>query len=130
MAKKGTSNFLVIDDSRISRCILDKTIHRCLEGREIVVHQAATIAEAKDLLAKYNILIIFLDQYLTNENGFNFLKDIREEKNPTPVIIVSAEDEPETIEKSIELGANDYIVKPLLLDKVKASIKKLLRHTV
>lgn len=127
MVTKSTSNFLVVDDSKISRCLLDKTIVRCLEGRRVVVHQAATIAEANTLLDKYNILIIFLDQYLSNENGMNFLNQIREQNNPTPVIMVSAEHDPELIDKAIELGANDYIIKPFLLDKVKASINKFLR---
>lgn len=69
--------------------------------------------------------IILLDIQMPNLNGFSMLTRLRDnsETRSVPVIMLTAKDAPENIARALEIGANDYIVKPfdskVLLEKIK-----------
>ncbi len=63
--------------------------------------------------------LIFLDIGLEDMNGYDVLKQIREDcKSKVPVVIVSAYVSKDDISKGIRLGANHYLVKPFNLKKI------------
>ncbi len=69
--------------------------------------------------------IILLDIQMPNLNGFSMLTKLRDnsETRSVPVIMLTAKDTPDSIARALEIGANDYIVKPfdskVLLEKIK-----------
>lgn len=72
--------------------------------------------------------LILLDINLPYVNGYDILKRVREKNLDVAVIIVSANREIEDRIKGLDLGANDYIVKPFDLRELKARIRALLRR--
>jgi DNA-binding response OmpR family regulator len=73
--------------------------------------------------------LVLLDIRLPGMDGFTICKSLREAGNPIPIIMVTARDE--EIDKIIglEIGADDYIVKPFSLRELQSRIKALLRRS-
>lgn len=74
---------------------------------------------------KYDLII--LDIMMPKKNGFDVCKEIRKTSN-VPVIMITAKGEDEDFIMGIEIGADDYIVKPFSPKKVLAKIKALARR--
>jgi putative two-component system response regulator len=83
------------------------------------------------IFSNVNIDLIILDLMMPIINGFDVLKKIKSSGlnsrlSNIPVLIVSALTEPSTISKGIELGANDYITKPIVKNIFKAKVNSLI----
>lgn len=113
---------LVEDDTSINRGISFKLNK---EGYE--VFSAKTIAEADTLFSDNKIDLILLDVGLPDGNGFEFCKMIRE-KNDTLIIFLTACDQEVDIVTGLDMGADDYIVKPFSLMVLMSKINALLRR--
>jgi len=72
--------------------------------------------------------LIILDILLPQMNGYEVLKSIRKKKVMTPVIFLTAKDEKEDIIQGLELGADDYLVKPFSFAELLARIRSVLRR--
>lgn len=72
--------------------------------------------------------LIVLDIMLPKLNGWQLLQTLRSSELTTPVIILSAKDQVEDRVKGLELGANDYLVKPFAFVELLARVKNALRH--
>jgi CheY-like chemotaxis protein len=68
--------------------------------------------EALSILEKERFDLIVLDIMLPVMDGYTFLDEKRKVGNPTPVIVLSARNDPKSILKALELGAIDYVCKP------------------
>ena len=117
-------NILIIEDSYTSFLLLAETMK--FEGFE--AHMAADVKEAIGLIEKEIPDLILLDLNMPELTGYDFLKMRDELKiQHVPVIVISALDSRESIEKTLALGASDFIPKPvklnLLVEKVKALIQ-------
>ena len=71
---------------------------------------------------------ILLDLNLPDKDGIAILKYLRESKIETPVIIITARDEIEQRALGLDLGADDYIVKPFQLLELRARIQAVIRR--
>jgi two-component system, OmpR family, response regulator CiaR len=81
-------------------------------------------------LAMQNIYdVIVLDVMLPHKNGFEIVKDLREEGVPTPVLFLTAKDSLEDRVEGLNLGADDYLVKPFQGPELLARIYALLRRS-
>jgi len=81
-------------------------------------------------LAMQNIYdVIVLDVMLPHKNGFEIVKDLREEGIPTPVLFLTAKDSLEDRVEGLNLGADDYLVKPFQGPELLARIYALLRRS-
>ena len=97
--------------------------------RKIDVAVAESGEEALSMLDNEKPNLILLDIRLGGMDGIDVLKKMRQMQNNTDVIMVTGVDEKETIEKANELGAVDYIHKPLILDELeKIVLKRLLKN--
>ncbi|WP_431241168.1 response regulator [Flavobacterium sp. P21] len=69
--------------------------------------------------------VIFLDLNMPGKNGFDVLNELKgsEENSDIPVIIFSTSNEPSIIEKCLNLGANYFITKPVLMKDIIKSIE-------
>ncbi len=72
--------------------------------------------------------LIILDVMLPNKNGFDILKNLRNEKIETPVIMLTAKSEMIDKLNGLENGADDYITKPFHIKELIARIKVILRR--
>lgn len=71
---------------------------------------------------------IVLDLNLPDGNGFDLLTDLRQSENQTPVIITTARGEVEDRIKGLDLGADDYVPKPIDSNELIARIRAVIRR--
>jgi two-component system copper resistance phosphate regulon response regulator CusR len=74
----------------------------------------------------YDLLI--MDIMLPGRDGWSILKSLREGGNHTPAIFLTARDEVDDRVKGLELGADDYLVKPFAFSELLARVRSLLRR--
>ncbi|MFA0815369.1 MAG: response regulator transcription factor [Anaerofustis sp.] len=71
---------------------------------------------------------IVLDIMLPGMNGFDVVKQMRKNKMPTPVIMLTAKDEVSDKVKGLDCGADDYLTKPFASEELLARIRALTRR--
>lgn len=115
---------LLIEDDKI----LSDTIKQCLCFKYKIEQEYS--GESGYLLARRNIYdLIILDLMLPEMSGYSVLKNLREEKVFTPVLILTAKDGLEDKLKGFQYGADDYLVKPFESKELIARIDAILRRT-
>ncbi|RLB80130.1 MAG: DNA-binding response regulator [Deltaproteobacteria bacterium] len=72
--------------------------------------------------------LIILDVMLPEISGFEVISDIRQKGVSTPVLFLTAKDEKEDIIHGLDLGADDYLVKPFAFAELMARIRAVLRR--
>lgn len=107
-------NILVVDDSSTSTFLMESFLEE--NGYHVTVAEDGL--EAIKLIEKQIPDVIFLDLMMPKKSGFEVLKEIRENERTKdiPVIIISAKTEHDDIQKAKEIGATEYIYKPVDID--------------
>lgn len=119
-------HMLVVDDNRVNRLLLT----RALEQHGHHVSNAENGRIAMDMLRSRPFDVLLLDIDMPEMNGFEVLEALLMDNNlrDMPVVMTSASDELDRVVKCIEMGAEDYLVKPLnpvlLRARVNASLEK------
>ena len=90
--------------------------------------KAHTLAEAIDKISLYTYDCIVLDLTLPDGNGLEFLKILQSRKIDVGVIILSANSNLDDKLKGLDLGADDYRVKPFHLSELNSRIKSIIRR--
>lgn len=123
MENTNTLKVLIVDDSTTNVVLLEAILED--EGYE--VFKALGANEAKKIIALENINVVLLDILMPKISGFEFLQDLKsnERTRDIPVIIISAVNDDETREKASELGAAEFIEKPINVNDV---IEKVENH--
>lgn len=98
-----------------------------LEQYEFILQIAHNMEEAGELLKNKNFNLIILDIGLPDGNGFELCKKIKQEMD-TPVIFLTAKDEEKDIVEGLDLGADDYIIKPFRNRELVSRINTVLRR--
>jgi class 3 adenylate cyclase len=117
---------LVVDDNRVNRLLLT----RALEQNDHRVSNAENGKVAMEMLRSKAYDVVLLDIDMPEMNGFEVLEALWQDETlrDLPVIMTSASDELDRVVKCIEMGAEDYLVKPLnpvlLRARVNASLEK------
>jgi two-component system response regulator TctD len=92
------------------------------------VEQAFSVKEASHFLLTQSYNAVLLDLTLPDQNGQAVLKSLRSRDNDVPVLIISAQDQLQDIIGSLNLGADDYLVKPFNIQELEARLRSLLRR--
>lgn len=71
---------------------------------------------------------LVLDIGLPRQDGWQVLSQLRGAKNPCPVLMLTARDAPSDITTALDLGADDYVVKPVDLEVLAARLRALIRR--
>lgn len=102
-------------------------LRRALEGEG---HSVLLAYHGLDALAlgRSDVDLMMLDVMLPRLDGFSVLSKLREGKYRTPVIIVSGRDSAEDIVRGLDLGADDYLTKPFVLDVLLAKVRAVARR--
>lgn len=103
---------LVVDDSAINRNKLTTILEEGSRGNAQVVGRARDGQEAIKLVQDLSPDVITLDLEMPNMDGFTFLR-ILQITRPTPVIVVSTDTRPHSVFQALELGALDFVAKPV-----------------
>lgn len=122
----GKRTILVIEDSKLNRMVLQSALEN-----DYIVLQAENGLIGLELLEKHHqdISLILLDVYMPECDGFEFLrrKNLDERYSTIPVIVATASGSLEDEIKCLELGANDFIVKPyshdVMLNRMSNTIR-------
>ncbi len=72
--------------------------------------------------------LVLLDIGLPEKDGLSVLRQVRQKRNSVPVIIITARDAVEDRIAGLDLGADDYLVKPFLVDELMARIRAVARR--
>lgn len=93
-----------------------------------VVDSCRSTNEATTALHTHEVDVILLDNYLPNQTGIEFLSELRKQKNKVSVILITAANDMETIQKALALGAIDYLVKPFTVERFSLAIQKVINQ--
>lgn len=108
---------------------LNKALTTVLRRNSYVVDSAFDGEEALIFIDQYQYDLIILDIMLPKVNGLEVLKRIRSSNNQTPVLLLTAKSTTEDKITGLDLGADDYLAKPFVIDELLARIRALLRRT-
>ncbi len=113
---------LLAEDDRqiaeIQRQFLDR-----IDGFEVIgmAHSLQSTREMTEILAPD---LLLLDIHFPDGNGLDFVNQLREGKQQTDVILVTAARDVEMLKTAIYGGVFDYIVKPLVFDRIRESLER------
>ena len=117
---------LVVEDEQDMNLLIQKVLKRsgysvdgCFDGQE-----------AEDYLAGTEYDVILLDVMLPKRDGYQLVADLRSKGVDTPVLFLTARDSIADRVKGLDLGADDYLVKPFDFDELLARIRVLSRKRV
>ncbi len=130
---KTAGKILVVDDIEENRDMLGRRLIR--KGYDVVLADSGEAALA--LLGESEVSLVLLDIMMPGIGGIETLRQIRQRYSQLemPVIMVTAKDQSEDIVQAFDLGANDYVTKPLelsvLLVRIASQLKTIkLSHSV
>jgi DNA-binding response OmpR family regulator len=115
---------LIVEDEKklagfIGRALKEDgyAVDLCHDGRE---GQSRAVSQSYDA--------VVLDLMLPGAGGLDVLRNLREQKRTTPVLVLTARDSVEDRVKGLDHGADDYLTKPFALDELRARLRALLRR--
>ncbi|MFN2497381.1 MAG: response regulator [Pseudonocardiaceae bacterium] len=114
---------LVEDDPRIRRAL---GLAMCDAGYEVL--EAATGEQALDVADREVVDVVLLDLMLPGMDGFTACRELRR-RGDLPIIMVTARSASQDIVRGLEVGADDYVTKPLVASELSARITALLRRS-
>jgi two-component system OmpR family response regulator len=117
-------HILLVDDERSIR----EPLATYLQRSGFRVTQAGDAAQARERLHGYAIDLTILDVMMPGEDGLSLCRHIRE-TSELPVILLTAMSEETDRIVGLEMGADDYVVKPFSPRELVARIKVVLRRT-
>ena len=102
-------------------------VRESLEERNFSVILCSNGEQALEQYAKHKPDILALDVMMPKTDGFEVAKKIRETDGTTPIIFITARSQVKDVVAGFEIGANDYLKKPISVEELIVRIKALLR---
>jgi len=115
---------LVIEDERKSAQYLEKGLRE--SGYDVDVAEQGDTGLKMALGGEYDLII--LDIMLPCRDGWSILREMRKSGTRTPVLCLTARDTVDDRVKGLELGADDYLVKPFAFSELLARVRSVLRR--
>ena len=114
---------LIVEDENDLRNIVKKrlvkehySVDACEDGLEAMAYIDMTSYDG-----------IILDIMLPGKDGYEILRELRQREDDTPVLLLTAKDSIEDRVKGLDLGADDYLIKPFAFEELLARIRVLTR---
>ncbi len=115
---------LVVEDERRMAELLQQGLQE--EGHSVVV--AANGREGLAIAESHSFDVILLDVMLPGLDGFSVAKKLRGARNQTPILMLTARDATQDVIEGLNLGADDYLVKPFAFDVLLARLRAVSRR--
>lgn len=121
--KKGQRILVVEDDLSI---LTGLSMSLRFEGFEVLQAQDGKVGLQKALDEAPDLIV--LDIMMPQLNGYEVMEELRKRESKTPVIVLSARGQERDKVTGLDLGADDYLVKPFSLQELLARIRSVLRR--
>ncbi len=127
----GPIRILIVDDMMPMRAFIKGGIRASI-SKDIEIDEAGSGESAQLKLESQRYDLVLCDWNLPGLKGTELLQWIREQDalKDTPVIMLSAFNKKELIEEALELGAADYVLKPVTLDVLGKKVSAVLRASL
>lgn len=115
---------LVVDDSTMARKMVIKTLKELVDSDAQII-QATNGKEGLDLYKQEKPNLVFLDLTMPVMDGFEALKYIKLFDNDAKVVVVSADIQKASLDRVREIGAIDFVKKPIDSHKMEMIFQKI-----
>ena len=115
---------LLVEDNRR----LNRSLKMSLEDDGYAVDAAYDGIEGQELAEMTPYDLIILDIMLPERDGLEVCRELRQQRNKTPILILTARDAIEDRVIGLDSGADDYLVKPFAINELRARLRALLRR--
>ncbi|MFC0525062.1 response regulator [Pontibacillus salicampi] len=113
--------FIAEDDYRVAN--LHETFLKSIEGIE-VVGKALNAQTTLDSLKDLQVDLLLLDVYMPDQLGTDILPIMRERHPAVDIIMITAADDKQQVEKAIRFGVVDYMIKPITMERFMETIER------
>lgn len=126
-ALQASPLLLVVDDDQSIRTLLRRAMEQ--EGYKVV--EAENGEQALAAYTRLNPDLVLLDALMPVMDGFTCCARLQTlaGKNQTPVLIVTALEDPQSVDRAFDVGATDYITKPIHLAVLRQRVRRLLQQS-
>ena len=107
----------MINEQYVNRNKAFHVVGKCKDGKS-----------ALEYLESNHVDLIVLDVYMPQMDGFETLRQIRKNKKPVDIIMVTAANDRASLEEALHLGVVDYLVKPFTYDRFRIALDKYVSH--
>ena len=118
------ARILLVEDDEL----LGKAVEKLLAEENYQVVRATDGETGLDYARQELFDALILDLMIPGIDGFTVLKELRKDKNRLPVLILTARDTVDDRVRGLDLGADDYLVKPFATTELLARVRALLRR--
>jgi two-component system copper resistance phosphate regulon response regulator CusR len=115
---------LVVEDEKKTAAFLAKGLREAAFAVDVAVDGEAGLAQART--NKFDLLIV--DIMLPHKDGWKVVAELRRDGVRTPILFLTARDSVRDRVKGLELGADDYLVKPFAFSELLARVRSILRR--
>lgn len=117
--------FIIADDHPLFRGALRQTLE--VQYPEAQIDEAAALEDVTESLEKEgDVDLVLLDLTMPGMRGFSGLMYLRAQYSGVPVVVVSANEEPQTIRRAVEFGASGFIPKSHGIDVIREAISAIM----
>ncbi len=116
---------LLVEDTRD----MAEAIVASFQRRGDAIDWVASVGDARDTLAVNDYDVVIIDINLPDGLGTELLRDLRARRQPTPVLMLTARMAVEDRVAALDIGADDYLVKPFDLRELQARVRALGRRS-
>ena len=121
LEKTASCRVLVADDSDFLRMM----VNQILSAKQYTVLEAKDGGECMDVLMKEHVDMLILDIHMPVLDGFEVLTKVREHYPNLPVVMLTAACDEKSVQKTRELGASSYVIKPFSADVLLEHIRNV-----
>jgi len=118
---------LIVEDDPMVAMINEQYIGR--HGKFTVAGVCRDGRSALEFLENNTVDLVILDVFMPHMDGFETLREIRHRKLGVEVIMVTAANDRESLEKALHAGIIDYLVKPFTFDRFRMALEKYIAQT-
>jgi DNA-binding response OmpR family regulator len=120
----GPMRLLIVEDSEELSELLAKGLQKAGYDSDVL----QTLADARIAIAGTRYAAVILDLGLPDGDGLTLLRELRQRKDPVPILVLTARSGIGDRVGGLRAGADDYLVKPFAFDELIARLEALLRR--
>jgi DNA-binding NtrC family response regulator len=122
---EGVREVLLVEDNLSLATVFSTQ----LRNAGIDVQTCHLAADAMDNLVQHQYALVLLDLQLPDRDGLEVLSDIRQRGIDTSVIVVTSDASTDRVVEALQIGAQDYLVKPVTSDRLLVTVRNVLELT-